>query len=413
MYLIILCVNEIVMCYKLQIYKFSCNVKKNINNFNKIKMLQKLTAFRDNILLFSLGCYGLGFIQMISYYYVFNLPIVFYINFNDILLFALTTILPTILVLFIFEIVFMILILQLVNFILKKFKKNELSQLGIQNFTLWIVIVCLLFLILDVYWTILSPRYQYLMFISLSLIVTRNIDYNNLKDIVKNGILFILLIGIGIFVNCKNTLNGNTSTDVEFVYHEKYIRSGHFTGNLYIGETSSTIFMFNIFDSKSRVYIKENITDLMYSDRLKNEQALAKYVKFEKIEKIKNKPIELAINLKNEWYAIDKNTFYFKVEKNTKGIAMLMEELKDLLELHNLDYNYPFSDDSYLSKSLIEDFDYTIFNKDCKLGKYQIDKWWTNESHFVSLHLGKDQYYISYHIMNKNKTIKNNVDKED
>ncbi len=335
-------------------------------------MLNKLIAFRDNILLFSLSCYGLGLVHMISYYYVFNIPIVFYINFNDILLFALTTILPIALIAFIFEIVFMVLIKGMINYLLTTFNFRVLGQNGSHILSLVLVIICLTIMTAYPDFFYFKPRHQFLMFIALSVFTARNVDLNSKKDIIMNSILILLLLGLGTVTNSINTKEGNTSTDVQFTFEGENIRSGYFTRDIYLGETSSTIFLYNLDSEKTKVFEKTKINKLIYSDRKTNELDSKKTVSFKEIKSAEILNTEKRHKIKNSWTTIDKKTFKWEVNQNPKGISEL------------------------LPISLKNDLDYKILNESCKSGNYQINKWWAKNNCIINFRLVNNQYCITY-----------------
>lgn len=357
-------------------------------------MLKKIVTFRDNIILFSLGCYGLGFVYMIAYYNSFNLPIIYYVSFNDLLLFALSFILPTSIIVLFVEILIIPVFRNVIDFAGKFLKLPK-----IRNYSLN-AIIFLFTMLLIIVWVILrnsinaDPKNEFLFLLTVAFLLNRRFRFRNKKSFLTNIGTFCLLFFIGITAVLSHNHLGKTNTQLKFRYNDNLIHTGLHNSLVYIGETSSFVFLYNFTSNTTSVFEKDKITNLKYSD--KNERKGFKTLKLETF--IKEKNIDKAADDSSKFYKWhnlkNKNELMWFAEQRPHGLKKILGTLYSILNENGLDKEISYFDNSYLPKDLKMEEDLKILNDSLLSGNYEIQKTWIHPDAWIALIMNKDGYYI-------------------
>lgn len=357
-------------------------------------MLKKIATFRDNIILFSLGCYGLGLVYMIVYYNSFNLPIIYYVTFNDLLLFALSFILPTSIIVLFVEILIIPVFKNVIDFAGKFLKFPKISNYGLN------AIIFLFVFVLIIAWIILKdlinadPKNEFLFLLTLAFLLNRTFSFRNKESLLINIGTFCLLFFMGIATVLLHNHLGKTNTQLRFKYNDNVIHTGFHKSLVYIGETSSFIFLYNLTSNTTSVFEKDKITNLKYSD--KNERKNFKTLKLETF--VKENSTYKAINYNGNFYKWrnlkNKNEVVWFAEQRPDGVKKILGALYSILGENGLDKEISYFDNSYLPKDFKMEEDLKVLNDSLLSGNYEVQKTWLHPDAWISLIMNKNGYYI-------------------
>lgn len=356
-------------------------------------MLEKIKLFKDNILLFSIGCYGLGFIYLFTYYYAFNLPIIFYINYNDILLFALTIILPSAVISLILNLVVFVIIKKAINKILSLMNFNSLSENKLHICILALILISLLAIITFYYYFEINPRIQFFIFISMSSAMLWSMNFKTKYDMILQCGIFSLFLFAALTANTYNTQRGKITTDVSFKYNQQEVHTPN-TNLVYLGETSSSIFLYGPNAQKTYVYEKDKISNLEYSEKSQNFYGLFNKINYRDLYDFQIKPENKTLDKRYEWISIDNHNFSWKAEQTSKGIAKILWKIEDILVENDYKLEAAMHDNTFLPKDLKIKDDCKLLNEALKSGDYEVSKKWFNFTGTITLILNKNEYCI-------------------
>lgn len=356
-------------------------------------MLQKLIAFRDNILLFSLGCYGLGLIYLSLYYYAFDVPIIYYLSLNDMLLLAVTLIIPVVFVVFITEF-FVVEVLKVL--IVRFYLKRDFEGRESATFYLCCVTFLSSLMIIAAFFKTVQTNpslYFFLLFSSMLVIakISSNIDRGNFIFPIITGFAGFLL-GIHSLVN--HAKSGLANKEVKFMYNEKVISTRYYSSLNYVGETSSTIFLFDLESKVTSVYEKEKISNLQYLDKIKSQDWQKSKIQYFELKDAKTSTKQDSTKAPYQWYTSNKKDFNWVAEKSSLGIGRIMIQLKNILRANQLDFEIPAEDYSTLPNNLNLVPDCKNVHDAIANGEYVVNKWWAHPSGYINFRLEKDLYII-------------------
>lgn len=357
-------------------------------------MIQKIIAFRDNILLFSLGCYGIGFIYMVLYYSAFNIPVIYYLSLNDLLLFALTIILPVAVIALILEIIVMSELKIIINQLLRRFKRSEINDQNLDTILSTLIFILML-LYLIVVKTKISPNVHFFIILSAVVFLGRIFSNNNSNRLKSSVFLFCLGFLVGIFSIINFGKTGKANLEVKFRYNDKIVNTTYWTDVIYIGETSSSIFLYDVATQATSVFEKEKISNLVYLDYIANRGWYNRTISFPQYPRIIINPRNDTIS-KNYIWNNSKDEFLYVVNANQTpaGISSTVLMLNGLLKKNKFDPEIPYEDYSYLPSDLKITEDYKKMNDALMSGNYEINRWWANSSGMINLQMNKKHYSI-------------------
>nr|WP_315221665.1 hypothetical protein [uncultured Flavobacterium sp.] len=351
-------------------------------------MLSTLKNFRENILLFSLSGYGLALIYLSIYYYCFDVPIIYYLSLNDMLLFAVTLIMPALLVVLFVEYV-------IIRLLKKQLYKRQLEPNEEKKFNnICIVVIGLLTIVLlFINYIKINPNLLFNVILSSFLIVAK-IESKDPEN--RNISPFIAVAGlfIGLFFSVTYSKSGSANKDVKFNYDGKTVQTCFCYNLNYLGETSSTIFLYDFKKKITFVYEKADISNLTYIDKIEKEYSKKSNLKLYSLSKVIKKRETDTIYRPYEWYTYDNKSYWLSSEKNAVGLSRLMWELDYILNENEFDYDTPSHEHSSLPSKLNIKDDFEAASKALNSGNSELHKKWIRPSGEIELQLNKGSYAI-------------------
>lgn len=358
-------------------------------------MIQKLLRFRDNIILFSIGCSGIGFIYMMVYYHSFDLPVIYYLSLNDLLLFALTILLPVAIVGILFEFLVINLLKKLINIVLRKLNRQEIAESN-YNFTIAMILNLLLIILALSKAATGDPKLYFFV-----ILITTSISGRLMKNSEPSKIYFpVVMFFFGLFLGIHSQVlyakSGYSNQDVKFEYNDKIVSTGLYSDLSYIGETSGFVFLYDVVLQTTLVFDKEKLSRIAYSNKIINEKWYFEDLKItnRKIEFVKTKKALTAY--KNAWKTSNNTTFKYTVEQTPQGISRLISNLKYILSINKIDYDVPAGETTFLPKDMKIENDLKELNDAILSGNYEVAKWWGHSSGMISLELNKKEYILQF-----------------
>lgn len=230
--------------------------------------LKDIEFFKNNYLLLSLICYGLGLLSNYLGYAAFNVPILYYVTLTDLLLYSILQITFLISIMLIYKKVY------LRNFEKKFNDKYNNNRFTYQKKLNRVAIVPIILIMLVIYVLMVFKIYIFgnnFSTIFLTLPIALAIMFiGGLTDKMKTIFPFHLLIGISIitlifimWTNLFMKVKMETHDKVSFIYNDiKKIETNSY--NFYLGETSTHMIMYDSLTKSSTIYKKENIDYLKY-----------------------------------------------------------------------------------------------------------------------------------------------------
>lgn len=363
--------------------------------------------FKSYLGLFSLLAYGLGLVYMTTYYYYFNVPIIYYLSLNDMLLFAVNLIIPTLIAITVGEFI-VITFARIVVRIYGCIRKKEAQYYSEARFNLVATILIFLTLVICMFFVQsvrVNPNVMFYLIIS-SFSLIAKLEYNLKDEGTRNGIIVLPAIGmaIGIYLSISFGRQGFANKEVQFIYNGEEIKTSFRLGTNYIGETSSTIFLYNFHKNVTYTYEKANITNLIYLDKIDKDYNQEKKVKLYAIKEGKYKFLTDTVYKPYQWVTHDKKTYVWTAEKNALGLSRLIWEVNYVLDDSNLDFNDPTHSHSSLPiKMKIED-DFKVTSDIINSGNADVHREWENSSGKIEFRLYKDYYAIRVALKEKNSS---------
>lgn len=354
-------------------------------------MFQKLHEIKENLVLYSVACHGIGFICLYFYYYIFSVPIIYYLSFNDILLYSLTILTPAVIVSIILEFCLFNWLKLNIDILFTKLNKNKIGDESFY-FILLIVISIVLFALTKYCDISIDPKIMLLVMFTYLRIL-----YRFGRGVAKiQYTFFLLFIGLilSIYILTLYTRLGISNIIVQFEYGDKYIASNFNRNICYIGETSSRIFLYDTKKEVSYVYEKDKISNLSYRNQILNESNLHPTFKIpdQKTIFIKKKGEENKYY--NKWFTYDKKNYEWKTDTTSIDIATTIDELNKVLEQNNFILDFPNEDYSSLPLNLKLEDDYKLLNSAILSGNYKVEKFWSNYSGMIYLRFDKSEYKL-------------------
>jgi hypothetical protein len=252
-----------------------------LNNTDKHKIFQ---GIKENITIVALAIYGITFLNYYIYYNSFQISIFNYIGLNDMIFFFLE---------YIFKILSCIIITEILLFIIyvflhdifvkirlnstkrrrkyyKNLNENNTKRLTktIENgfsksliqFKLTIITLSLFGLAFLPFKTLLIPTYFIYLFFLLEKIQKER-DYE-LLTYFGGAMVFISLL-ITTFINSYDKRFEKDNSNISFYENNIFITTNKdLSCYNYLGETSTYIFLYDIEKKKSKIYNKNNLTDI-------------------------------------------------------------------------------------------------------------------------------------------------------
>jgi len=237
-------------------------------NSTLLNMIQKIKHFRDNIIFFSLAIYGLGLVFLSSYYSSFNVPIVFYVSLNDILLQTLTFIGPALAIILILEIGFIGALRAIINAVLRIFKMPQISDPVLNGIIIFSALILIMLWAVVLYKLVSDPKKNFLFLMCAFYLLNRNFKFKDEKMLATTIATFFCLFSMWITSMIYQTHIGKSYLEVKFRYNDHLISTGSLNNLRYIGETSSFLFLHNLKSKSTSIFEKNKISDLKYSERV-------------------------------------------------------------------------------------------------------------------------------------------------
>ena len=367
-------------------------------------MIQKIMRFRDNIVLFSLTCYGLGFAYMSIYYSSFNVPIVFYVSLNDILLFALTFIVPALGIILILEEALIPALKTTMNTVSRIFRMPKISDSGLNGIIFLSTMILILLWAVFIYKLVSDPKNNFLFLMCAFYLLNRKFKFDDKKMLATTIATFCCLFFMGIVSVIYHIHLGKSYSEVKFRSNDHLIYTGFHNNLRYIGETSSFLFLYNFKSKTTSVFEKDKISDLKYSDRV--EKTDLKALDFDPY----SESSYLFKNVDNnkrgcyQWGQLKNHKdFLWFAEQSPKGVMKILGKLNSLLNDNGLDKEIPYFNNSYLPKDLELEDDFKILNDSLMSGNYEVEKTWLHSNAWISLIMNKKSYYIRIIIKDNSK----------
>lgn len=251
-----------------------------------------ITFFKENITLILLSLYTLSFINYYLYYKSFEISIFNYVGLNDLLFFSLEYIFNIFLLIFISEIIlfifFVLLHLIYEKFILFIIKKKGLLYLksdkknrerinkvlnktfdsSLKNFRMTIITLSIFIIPFFSHTLILLPTL--LIYIAYYL-EKFNKDIAPYLTLTMASIIITLFTIITTLFNAYNKRFEKDNYIISFNEDDNLISTDtKFSCYNYLGETSSNIFLYDIENKESKIYFKDNISNI----KIKNSNTI-------------------------------------------------------------------------------------------------------------------------------------------
>lgn len=352
-------------------------------------MKEKLAFLKENVALFSIAGYGIGLLYMFIFYYSFDIPIVNYLTLNDIILTTVTLVIPVAVTLLVLEYAFLGISR---FFFIRGLNDSEKDRL---------TFITIVFIYITIYVSDLNnglrtnPNMQFYVFFTSFAIIAR-IGSGKGKNAIKFA-LPVCLIGLAFGLNrlIESTKEGLGNKDVKFNYLGEIVITGSGSSLNYIGETSSTIFLYNFKKKISFAYEKANITKLKYSDKIEKEAREIVDIKDYVFKNAKFKLKSDTIVKPFEWNTHNYRYFWWTAEKNSIGLSKLMLELNNILEQNNFDLDEPTKSQSSLPIKININENIKEASDALNSGDFELYKKWQNESGAIEINLNKNNYTIT------------------
>ncbi|MCD0465976.1 hypothetical protein [Flavobacterium sp. ENC] len=353
-------------------------------------MKKYIEFIKSNLILFSVAGYGLGLLYMSIYYYFFNVPIIYYLTLNDILFFSITLILPT---------VFAVLLIEyIVVRPLKKFiYKRELENTEEAKFNLYCSRIISLFAVIAMFTepVQINPNLLFYILFSSFALIARLESSTKGRNLAFGPIITAVGFLLGLYHLITYSRAGFANKDVQFSYYGKLIKTGFSQDLNYIGETSSTLFIYNFRKKITYKYEKENTCKLTYIDKIDKEFSVKKDLKFYPLGSIKKKIQQDSIYNTYEWSTFDERTYWWAAEKNPVGLSKLIWEIDYVLYDNDFDFEDPSYEHSSLPSKIIISEDFKAASDAINSGNSELHKRWELNSGEINLHLSKRAYIIT------------------
>lgn len=344
---------------------------------------------KENLVHFSVAGYGLGLLYMSIYYYFFNLPIIYYLTLNDMLFFSVTLILPIIIVVFLVEYV-------IIKPLKSSFYRRELQLPTEAKYNFWwtIVISAIVVICIFIEQIRINPNLFFCIIFSGFTLIAK-LEYN-LKRKTLGFVSLLIAIGLSfsLYFSITYGLAGFANKDVQFKYENKLISTSFHNDLNYLGETSSTIFLYNFKKKLTYPYNKENITSLTYTDKIIKEYAPVKDIDLYSKNTAQIKVASDTVFKPYIWYTYNKKIYYWTAEKNTIGLSRAIYEIKYILENNNFDFEEPTHGHSSLPQKMNMEDDLKLASDAINSGNSEVHKKWEKSSGKIELRLTSKFYLI-------------------
>lgn len=282
---------------------------------NMPKLLtNSLSLIKENIIVFTIVLYSLAYIFNVSYYALFfHIPVFYYISLNDLTFWSIEYLTKFIFVgigfilsvyalSFVFVSTIIVLRLLLVKrtffkLALHNFKSRQAQNSFLRVFAFFNkatkyksfggfhAIFAAIVLLLS-FLSSLQFQVKYFLLLDTMLYLTISDDFSLKQLKTVKSLKVYLVIAVGVFVgsqftgyfNAVKVQEGRDQTAISFISNGvRYCASGKKFRYTFIGETSSYIFLYDRENKNSRVFFKENISDLIIgeakeSKKLEGEQ---------------------------------------------------------------------------------------------------------------------------------------------
>lgn len=359
-------------------------------------MIDKIITFfkeHANTWYFSIGCYGIGLTYLSLYYSAFDVPIIYYLTLNDMLLIAVTIMVPLIVVAFIVDLV----ILETIkSIIIKSVKKRALTAKEESGFYAYSAFLLSMIMLLIVIFKVIknNPNLYFFVLVSSMILFAKLAVRINSSQRIGPAITVILGLVLGISSLVEYTKTGVSNKDVKFTYENKIVSTRYYSNLSYIGETSNTMFLYNLESRVTFVFEKSKISNLIYIDKLKSQDWQQGKIKYFELKDALFRKADDSINNNHIWTTSDKKTFIWKSDKTPVGISYLLRQLDNVIRVNGFDVDLPTDDTSSIPENFNLRGNNVALNEALMKGEFEIDKWWAHPTGYIHLRLDKDLYMI-------------------
>lgn len=227
-----------------------------INN-NSIKF------FKENYLVISLLCYGIGLITTYCNFVLFSIPIWYYISLTDILLYPVIQVTITTFILLFYAIFYKRLIRIIIVTFFRRYRNRRLVD---KVFT--ILPAIFIFIIIVIFEEELSGKDMLILLYMLPIafllldIFSRSTRPRMLKFTRRIILIYSAILLVSLVLNSRFKLLSNKNI-ITFTYNDT-IQVKTINSKFYIGETSTHLIIYDTISKMSEIYKKENIDNLKY-----------------------------------------------------------------------------------------------------------------------------------------------------
>lgn len=360
-------------------------------------MKENFEFVSKHITIFSVATSGIGLLYMSLYYYVFDVPIIYYLSVNDMLLFSVTLIVPVFVIVLFMD--------YIINGIQKYLYKNKLDNSSDKAYKLTCMLIIYIVMMFLPYITIIRNNPNLRFFILFSSFTMIAYIASTIKP--ANVFITITIVTFG-FVSSilsltKITKEGFSNKELKFIYNGEVISTSYHNDLNYIGETSSTIILYNFQKKISYLFEKENITGLTYMNKIDKQFSKSDKLKFYALKKAKFTTSSDTIFKPYVWYTNNKISYWWSADKNAIGLSKLMWELEYILNENKLDFETPSHAHSSLPIKISIKDDFKTTSDAINTGDYEVHKQWHIKEGEIHLELNKDWYIIWVIYDKKNK----------